>query len=796
MIMQRKRSFDQVQPHTQVNVDRLSALDAGWRAANYLGAAQLYLQDNVLLRRPLRPEDIKPHLKGLWGTQPGLNMVYVHLNRLIQDSDPNILLVVGPGYAAPAILANLFLEGTLCEYAPQLDHDEPGLNELARQFGWPDGVPEYLAPEIPGVIEQGTERGSSLAHAVGAAFDNPDLIVPCVISDDEAETGPLSAAWASNRFLNPVRDGAVLPILHLGGYKAAGPTILGRMDNDELDNLFTGYGYQIGIVAGDDPRKTHEAMWQAMDWALGEIRDLQEQARAGDVPERPVWPMLILRTPTGWTCPREIDGQRLEGTFRSYGLPVPDPRNNPEHLRILEQWLRSYQPENLFDLAGRPVTAVTATCPKGDRRIGRSPHANGGQLRVDLKLPDAARYGIEVPAPGAITASGPALLAEFLRDLLHENEAACNLRFFSPDDTILRRMSPILEATSRVWMWPIIGTDEHLAIDGRILEILSEQTCQGWLEGYLLTGRHGLLVCRETELVIAEPMLEQYGRWLEAARQTPWRKPIASLNCLLIFDAAAADSRGVSLAVSELLAATAPGGSPIRVYMPPDANSLLCVTEQCLRSHNQVNLIFAGSNDQPQWLTPRAARDHCSRGASIWDWAGHNPQQPDVVLAAAGDAPTVEILAAAHLLRRDLPDLRLRVVNVMDLLSLRPPRDDPHGLQDEPFAALFGTQTPVIFAFPGQPQLVHDMLRDRPNPGRFRVYGYLAAGRTTTPFDRLVRSRLSRFDLAIAAIEQAARPDLAAAPLIEKLRARLTRHEQYIRQRGQDLPEISQWRWT
>ncbi len=793
MIMQRKRSFEQRQAQTHISPDRLGAVDACWRAANYLGAAQLYLQDNALLRRPLKPEDIKPRLQGEWGTQPGLNMVYVHLNRLIQDSDANILLVVGPGRGAPAILANLFLEGTLCEYYPQLDRDELGLCELARQFGWPDGVPDHLAPETPGMIQQGTQIGSSLAHAIGAAFDNPDLIVACVIGDEEAETGSLSVAWASNRFLNPIRDGAVLPILHLGGYKAAGPSILGRMDNDELDNFFTGFGYQIGIVAGDDPRKTHEAMWQAMDWAFQEIRDLQEQARAGGEPERPAWPILILRTPTGWTCPAEVDGQIVEGTFRAYGLPVPDPRGNPEHLDILERWLRSYQPDKLFDEAGRPVPEVLAACPTGDRRIGRNPQGNGGQLRIDLSLPDIAPYAASVPSPGSAVASDPELLAQWLRDVLRQNEAGCNLRLFCPDDTLARRLAPILEATGRAWMWPIVGTDEHLSPDGRILEILDEPACQGWLEGYLLTGRHGLLICRESAAPAAMALLAEHARWLAAAQAVAWRKPIASLTCLLMDDPAAG-SAGVW--PSNLLASLADWEAmPFRIYLPPDANSLLCVLAQCLRSSGQINLVYASGADQPQWLDLQSAREHCVRGASSWDWAGNGGGDPDVVLAGAGAGPMIEVLAAAHLLRRVMPDLRLRVVNVLDLLSLLPRRDYSQGLDDESFASLFGLDKPVVFAVHGQARLVREIVRGRPSPLRFDVRGGVEPLRQTTAFTWLVQNRLSRFHLAIAAVEQTPRLHAIGGPLLERLASRLAAHEQHVLRHGIDLPEIADWRW-
>ncbi len=630
-----QRSFEQTQAQTQISPDRLRAVEARWRAANHLGVAQLYLRDNALLRRPLQSEDIKPRLRGQWGTQPGLNMIYVHLDRLVQDIEANVLLVVGPGHAAPAVLANLFIEGTLCEYYPQLDRDEAGANELARQFGWPDGVPDHLSPQTPGMIQAGEGLGLTLAHAVGAAFDSPDLTAVCVIDDGEVETGALLAGWQSNRVLNPVRDGAILPILHLGGYTASGPGILGRMDNDEIDNLFTGFGYQIGIVSGDDPRKTHEAMWQAMDWAFGEIRDLQEQARAGGVPERPAWPMLILRIPTGWTCPRQVDGQLVEGTFRAHGLPVGDPRGNPEHLQILEQWLRSYGPNELFGAAGGLSPEVTAICPRGERRIGRNPHADGGKLRGELDLPSLAGYALDVASPGSVVAEATPALGDFLRDTVQQNLASCDFRVFCPDDAITDRLPAVLEATGRVWMWPVVGTDEHLSPEGRILEIHDAATCQGWLEGYLLTGRHGLLVCRESSLVAMVPAMQQYLRWLEGTRATAWRTPVASLTCLVVADSGMQGVKGIALG-SLLAVAGDLRTSPLRVCFPPDANSLLCVVEQCLRSLARVNVVFTCVSNGPQWLGLQAAGQHCARGASVWDWVAHDSGHPDVVLADCG----------------------------------------------------------------------------------------------------------------------------------------------------------------
>jgi xylulose-5-phosphate/fructose-6-phosphate phosphoketolase len=722
-------------------------------------------------------------------------MIYTHLNRLIQDTDADVTLVVGPGHVAPAVLANLYLEGTLREYYPALGLDEAGAHRLARQFGWPDGVPDRLTPETPGMIHAGGEPGSSLARAFGAAFDNPGLIVPCIIDDSETETGALAAAWQSNKYLDPARDGAVLPILLIGGYRASGPSLYGRMDNDDLDNLFTGYGYEMGIVSGDEPEGTHEAMWQAMDWAYDEIRELQSQARSGDVPERPVWPMLIVRTPCGWTCPREVDGLPVEDTFRAQGLPVPDPRNNPEHMAALETWLRGYQPENLFDEAGCPRPEILAVCPKGDRRIGRSRHANGGELRTDLVLPEPAACSVRVTGPGEKAAGPTGQLGAYLRDLIRANGSGRNFRLFCPDEVVTHRMEAVFDATDRVWLWPVTEADEHLAPDGRILEILSPLTCQAWLEGYLQTGRHGMLVCGEGRLPAVEAMLNRYGAWLSGSRQTPWRKPTASLNCLLTSKDWAGESaggRGMSAAMQDV----AVRGGSVRLYLPPDGNCLLWVADRCLRSYGQVNLVVSSLADMPQWLDSETARQHTARGASVWPWASNGLDDPDVVLAAAGDVVTGEALAAVSLLRREMPDLRVRVTNVVDLLTLLPRKEDPYGLDDEEFAALFGTDCPVVFAFHGHPSLVHELVRTRPGAARFDVHGYVGQDRTTTPFDMLVINRVSRFHLAIAALERVGRLRDQAGPVIERLRGRLALHEQYIHEHNEDLPEITEWRWA
>lgn len=786
----------QAQGQVQVSADRLRKIDAYWRAANYLGAAQLYLRGNVLLRQPIKPEDIKGRLVGCWGTQPGLNLICAHLNRLIQDTDANILLVVGPSHGAPAILANLYLEGTLRNYDDLLTLDEAGLTQLVRRFGWPDGPAVHLAADTPGAIHEGSELGHSLAHAFGAAFDNPDLIVACIIGDGEAETGSLAAAWHSTKCLNPVTCGAVLPILHLNSWEQSGPAILGRMDNDELESLFAGYGYDIGIVSGDDPMQVHEAMWQAMDWAHQEIRALQDAARAGQMPDQPTWPMLVIRTAKGWTGPREVDGRQVEGTFRSHGLPVADPAGNAEHLAILEQWLHSYRPEELFDASGALRPEVVDVCPKGDRRIGMNAHANGGQLLVDLKLPDVADHAVVVTSPGHDTASTVATAAKLLRDVFRANAQERNFRLFCPDEIPGNQMDAVLEATGRAWLWPIGETDEFLSEDGRVMEVLNQQLCQGWLEGYLLTGRHGVFACDEAHLPVLGSMFHQYARWLTTARQTPWRRPVASLNYLTtshVWSCGASSPTGHQ--GPDFLSQALHTESVARAYLPPDANCLLCVMQQCLRDRGHVNLIVAASQPVPQWLDIEAARQHCQRGISTWHWASHGEEEPDVVLACAGDVPTIETLAAAWLLRRELPDLHVRVVNVVDPLTLATPETHPNGLDEEAFDQLFNTGCPVIFAFHGYPRAIHELLYGRPGASRFHVHGYMGLNRVTTPFGMRMLNRISRFDLAIGAIQQAHRLRDAGNQVIEEFRQSLTRHEQYIREHGADMPEIGQWRW-
>ncbi len=773
---------------TEIAPERLAQLHTHWRAANYLAAAQIYLKQNGLLRAPLTPEDIKPRLLGHWGTSPGLTLIYSHLNRLIQDTDAQVLLVVGPGHGAPAILSEMYLEGTLVAFYPGMTRDAAGVDRLVRAFSW---------PLTPGTINEGGELGYSLAHAYGAAFDNPDLIVACVVGDGEAETGPLAAAWHSNKFLNPATDGAVLPILHLNGYKLSGPALLARMSDDELTHLFTGYGYQVRFVEGDDPDLVHPALWQTLDWAHGEIRRLQAEAQSGQDLIRPAWPMIVLRTPKGWTGPKTLDGTPIEGTFHAHQVPITDPATNPEHLRVLEAWLRSYRPEELFDAEGRPTAQAAAVLPAANRRIGMNPHANGGELLVPLELPEYEDYGVSVPAPGAVKAEATYELGMYLRDVFVENNAARNFRLVCPDETTSNRLQAIFEETERPFLWPLLPTDEYLSRSGRVMEILSEHTCEGWLEGYLLTGRHGIFACYEAFTTIVDSMVSQYGKWLKMSQEIPWRKPVASLNYLLTSHAWRQDHNGYSHQgpgfINTLLTKKS---SVVRIYLPPDTNCLLSVTDHCLRSHGYINLIIVSKQANPQWLEMKAAQEHCARGASVWQWASNDAGDPDVVLTAAGDVPTEETVAAAWLLRRELPELRVRVVNVVDLLSLESHRDHPHGLDEDAFAAMFTETAPVIFAFHGYQRVIHELVYHRPDPQRFHVRGYNEEGTTTTPFDMVVQNQMSRYHLAILALRHATRMRSAAGAVIDKFEERLAAHRTYIRENDQDLPEVRDWRWT
>ncbi len=777
---------------------RLAHIQRYWSAANYLGAAQLYLKDNPLLSRPLKPEQIKPRLLGHWGTQPGLNFIYAHLNRLIQDSGASVLLVVGPGHGSPAILANLYLEGTLNYFDHELTFDVDGLKKLMRQFSWPYGAPSHLFPGTPGMIQEGGELGYSLAHAYGAVFDNPGLISACIVGDGEAETGPLATAWHSNKYLDPASCGAVLPILHLNGYKLGGPSMMGRMSDDELFDLFHGYGYRVSLVGGDDPAEMHKLMWQALDRALNQIRKIQETSRSGVAPPRPSWPMIILRTPKGWTGPKEIDGLKIEGSFRSHQLPIADPAGNPDHLEALTKWLKSYRPEQLFDKVGKPLPATTAICPDPELRMGMNEHANGGSMLAPLNLPPCEDYAVRVSsAPGQAKAEATRVLSRCLRDIFRLNSDSGNFRFFCPDEITSNRMEVIFEATGRAFVWPTDRADEHLDRGGRVMEILSEHTCEGWLEGYLLTGRHGIFACYEAFIPIVDSMLNQYAKWLKVAREIPWRQPLAALNYLLTSHVWRQDHNGYTHQVPSFIDNVVNKKSSVaRIYLPPDANCLLAVTDHCLRSRDYVNLVIASKHAAPQWLGMESARAHCQRGASEWRWAGRGADDPDVILACAGDIPTEETLAAAWLLARHFPELRFQVVNVVDLFSIMSHRDHPHGLDDESFISLFGEDKPVIFAFHGYPRAVHELIHHRPQPGRFHVHGYIEEGSTTTPFDMLVLNKMSRYHLAIDAATRAERLSSLAGDIIDTFQGRLREHESYIREHDQDMPEVRDWKWS
>ncbi|MGA7924273.1 MAG: phosphoketolase family protein [Thermoplasmata archaeon] len=783
---------------TEPSKERLSQIDANFRAANYLGAAQLYLRDNALLRRPLLAEDIKARLLGHWGTQPGLNLVYAHVSRLIQDTSRTVLFVAGTGHGSPAVLACLYLEGTLTEYYPQYTLDEAGLTHFVHDFSWPGGFPSHVTAMTPGAMHEGGELGYALVHAYGAAFDHPDLLVACVVGDGEAETGPLAASWQSGKFLNPVTDGAVLPILHLNGYKLSGPTILARIPPDDLKTYFRGMGFESREVAGDDPAQVHAEMWAALDWANAQIRRIQEHARSGGKPaEPPIWPLIVLRTPKGWTGPKEVDGHPVEGTFHSHQIPIEDPATNPEHLHLLEKWLRSYRPEELFDARGRATPTAIAIYPPNGKRLGQCPVANGGRLLKPLALPELRSHEVAIPSPGATQTEGTRVLGAYLRDVFRASEKDQNFRMFCPDETSSNRLQAVFEATLRTTELPILATDEFLSRDGRVMEILSEHCCEGWLEGYLLSGRHGIFACYEAFISIVDSMMAQYAKWDKMSRETAWRKPIASLNYLLTSHIWEQDHNGYShqgpTFINMLLTKKA---EITRIYLPPDGNTLLSVTDHCLRSRGYINLIVASKKPMPQWLTLESATEHCRRGASIWPWAGNEEGQPDVVLAGAGDVPTREVLAAAWLLRREIPDLKVRVVNVMDLFALDSRADHPHGLEDTAFRELFTDSAEVVFAFHGYPGVIHELIYRRPNPTRFHVRGYVEEGTTTTPFDMLVLNEMSRYQLAIEALRRTARLRSHASDVIQRFEHKLVEHRAYIRENGRDMPEILDWRWT
>jgi xylulose-5-phosphate/fructose-6-phosphate phosphoketolase len=780
-----------------LNANELRAIDAWWRAANYLSVGQIYLLGNPLLREPLAPEHVKPRLLGHWGTTPGLTFIYAHLNRIIRRDDIDMVYIAGPGHGGPALTSSTWLEGSYSELYPEVTLDEAGMKRLFKQFSFPGGVGSHATPETPGSLHEGGELGYALSHAYGAAFDHPALVVACMIGDGEAETGPLAAAWHSNKFLNPARDGAVLPILHLNGYKIANPTVLARIPRDELESLLVGYGYRPYFVTADEPTRAHQSMASTLDQVLSEIRDIQRAARTRAQSARPRWPMIVLRTPKGWTGPDKVDGKQTEGSWRSHQVPLANVATNASHLRLLEQWLQSYRPEELFDERGAPRAELVAEAPRAARRMGVNPHANGGLLLQDLELPDFRHYAVELPRPGAVRGEATRVLGTYLRDVMRLNRDHANFRVVGADETTSNRLDALFEVTDRTWLGERLPEDDHLAPDGRVMEILSEHTCQGWLEGYLLTGRHGLFASYEAFIHIVDSMFNQHAKWLKVAKEVRWRRPIASLNILLTSHVWRQDHNGFShqdpgfidLVVNKK-------ADIIRVYLPPDANTLLCVADCCFRSRDLINVIVAGKQSQAQWLDIDAATAHCNAGAGIWPWASTNGgRDPHVVFACAGDVPTIETLATVDMLRQHAPELRVRVVNVVDLMTLQPREEHPHGLSNAEFDALFTTNRPILFNYHGYPWLIHRLAYRRTNHPNLHVRGYKEEGTTTTPFDMAVRNDIDRFHLLI----DVARRVPEAAPYADHLHRfatdKLAEHQRYIVQRGEDLPEVRDWRW-
>ncbi len=780
-----------------LSAEELHKMDAYWRATNYLSVGQIYLYANPLLREPLTKDHIKPRLLGHWGTTPGLNFLYVHLNRVIKQYDLDMIYITGPGHGGPGLVANVYLEGTYTEVYPNITQDEEGMTRLFKQFSFPGGIPSHVAPETPGSIHEGGELGYALSHAYGAVFDNPDLIAACVIGDGEAETGPLATSWQSNKFLNPARDGAVLPILHLNGYKIAGPTVLARIPHEELDHLLRGYGYKPYYVEGHEPDAMHQQMAQTLDAVISEIKEYQKDARANGQVERPAWPMIVLRSPKGWTCPKVVDGERVEDYWRAHQVPMGKMRDNPDHVKMLEDWMKTYKPEELFDENGTLKAELADLAPKGNRRMGANPHANGGLLLKDLRLPDFRGYAVKVANPGSVVAEATRVQGAYLRDVMKLNLSQANFRIFSPDENASNRWASVFEVTDRCSMAKTYDYDHHVSPDGRVMEMLSEHQCQGWLEGYLLTGRHGFFNCYEAFIHIIDSMFNQHAKWLKVCKHIPWRRPIASLNYLLTSHVWRQDHNGFSHQDPGFIDHVVNKKAEIiRVFLPPDANCLLYITDRCLRSRDFVNVVVAGKQPQPQWLNMDAAVKHCTAGIGIWDWASNDKGgEPDVVMACCGDVPTIETLAAVELMRTHVPDLKVRVINIVDLMTLQPDTEHPHGLSDKEFDVLFTKDKPIIFAFHGYPWLIHRLTYRRTNHKNLHVRGYKEEGTTTTPFDMVVLNDLDRFHLVEDVIDRVPQLGPRAAYAKQAIRDKLIEHKQHVHKYGEDMPEIRNWKW-